>query len=382
MLQISSYARAIGMIALLGTLLAACGQVAPAAPATTNAPTAAPAATTAAPALTTATTAVPVEPTETSAALSGELIIYSGRAEPLIKPVIDLFQKQYPSVDVKLKAASNNELAAALLEERANPQADLFITTDMLTVASLGKDGVFEAYQSEGSERIPAEYRDPAHTWTPFTSRARVIMYNAELLKPEEVPTSVFELVDPKWKGQIAAANSANGSMQAQIAAIRKLKGEQAAEGWLKGLLANDVTFFGGHTDVRKAVGAGEFKLGLVNHYYYHLQRAEPTNNNVGVIYPDQGEGQMGVVVNSTAGGIVKGGPNPENARAFMSFLLTRDAQQLFAELNYEYPLIEGSQPTAGVKPNGEFRLAGVAMRDLYDDLDETQALIQKVGMP
>ncbi|MDQ2998615.1 MAG: hypothetical protein M3R61_16385, partial [Chloroflexota bacterium] len=163
----SGHARVIGMIALFGTLLAACSQAAPAtAPTTANAPTAAPAAATAAPALTTAPapTAAPAAPTAASVALGGELVIYSGRAEPLIKPVIDLFQKQYPSVEVKLKAASNNELAAALLEERANPQADLFITTDMLTVASLGKDGVFEAYQPEGSERIPAEYRDPANT--------------------------------------------------------------------------------------------------------------------------------------------------------------------------------------------------------------------------
>jgi iron(III) transport system substrate-binding protein len=170
--------------------------------------------------------------------------------------------------------------------------------------------------------------------------------------------------------------------MQAHIAAIRKLQGDQAAEEWLRGLMANDVTFFGGHTDVRKAVGAGEFKIGLVNHYYYHLQRAEASDNNVGVVYPDQGEGQMGVIVNTTAGGVVKGGPNPAAGRAFLDFLLTREAQYQFAELNYEYPLLEGVAPAEGVKPLNEFRVAEVSMRDLYDELDQTQALIQKVGLP
>ena len=367
-------------LVLLAALLAACGQATSTAP--TAAPTAAPAAPTAAP------TAAPAEPTAvpaaapTAEALSGELVIYSGRSEPLIQPVIEQFKRQYPDINIRLKAGSNNELAAALLEERANPQADLFITTDMLTVANLGKEGIFEPYQPQGADKIPAAFRDPDGMWTSFTARARVIMYHADLVKPEEAPTSVFDLTDPKWKGKVAAAGSTNGSMQAHIAALLELQGAEATERWLRGLVANDTTFFGGHTEVRKAVGAGEFALGLVNHYYYHLQRAEPTDNNVGVVYPDQGPDQMGTVVNTTAGGIVKGGPNQAAAKAFMDFLLTPEAQQLFAELNYEYPLLEGVALAEGVKPLSEFRIAEVPMRDLYDRLDEAQALIQEVGIP
>lgn len=373
---------------LLVALLAACGQTA-----TTTNPTAAvesPTDAVASPTVTSETVQPsPEAPTVTvesatpaASTLSGDLVIYSGRSEPLIQPVIDLFTKQHPTVNVKLKAGQNNQLAAALLEESANPQADLFITTDILTIANLGKQGVFEAYQPVGVEQIPAEYRAPDNTWTSITARARVIMYNTSLVKPEEAPTSVFDLADPKWKGKIAAAGSTNGSMQAHIAAVRKLQGEQAAEEWLKGLLANEVKFFSGHTDVRKAVGAGEFLIGLVNHYYYHLQRAEATGNEVAVLYPDQGDGQMGVVVNTTAAGIVKGGPNPSVARAFLDFLLTREVQYLFAELNYEYPLLMGVTPAKDVKPWGEFRIAQVSMRDLYDELEATQALIQKVALP
>jgi iron(III) transport system substrate-binding protein len=384
----------LAALALVGCLaLAACGQTAPG---TSNVPnettnsTSVSTAVTAAPAeATTATdsSAVTAEAgatTEANAAstASGDLVIYSGRSEALIRPVIDLFQKQNPQIQVKLKAGSNNEMAAALLEETANPQADLFIATDMLIVANLGSQGVFEVYQPAGADTISTEYRDPENTWTSFTGRARVIMYNADLVTPEEVPTSVFELTDPKWKGQIAAAGSTNGSMQAHIAAISELQGEAKAEEWLQGLLANEVKFFGGHTDVRKAVGAGEFKLGLVNHYYYHLQKAEPSDNNVGVVYPDQGEGQMGVVVNTTAGGVVKGGPNPAAAKAFVDFLLTPEAQHLFAELNYEYPLTAGVELTEGVTPLDGLKLAEVSMRSIYEDLEATQALIQKVNLP
>jgi iron(III) transport system substrate-binding protein len=89
-----------------------------------------------------------------------------------------------------------------------------------------------------------------------------------------------------------------------QIVAMRQLLGEAATQEWLEGLLANEVTFFGGHTDVRKAVGAGEFKLGLVNHYYYYLQQAE--GSPVGIIFPDQGDGQIGLITNATAAAVIR----------------------------------------------------------------------------
>jgi iron(III) transport system substrate-binding protein len=197
---------------------------------------------------------------------------------------------------------------------------------------------------------------------------------------PEDLPGSIFDLTDPKWKGKIAAAGSTNGSMQAQIAAMRQLSGEEETEAWLQGLLDNDVTFFGGHTDVRKAVGAGEFSLGLVNHYYYHLQQAE--GSKVGVIYPDQGEGQLGLITNATAAAVVKGGPNPSAAQAFIDFLVSTDGQKLFAELNYEYPILPGVALRDGVQPLDNFRLADVNVAEAALEADATFELIEKLGLP
>lgn len=369
---------AVGASILAATLLAGCGAPAASTPATTTSATAA--ATAAAPAET--ATAQPAATTAAQSNVNGDLVVYSGRSEALIKPVIALFAAQYPAVNVQLKAGQNNELAAALIEEKANPQADVFITTDMLTAANLAAENVLAPYAAKGSDAIADEYRDPENRWTAFTARARVIMYNAELVPAAELPSTMADLADPKWKGQIAAAASSNGSMQAQIAAMRALAGEEATRTWLEGLIANDVTFLNGHTDVRKAVGAGEFKLGLVNHYYYHLQKAEATDNKVGVVYADQGDGATGTIVNTTAGGVVAGGPNSAAAQAFIDFLLTPQAQQVFAAANYEYPLIAGVPLAEGVKPLGEFRIADVAMRDLAATIPETQQLIQDVQLP
>lgn len=321
-------------------------------------------------------TEAPAEP----AGVSGDLVIYSGRAEPLIQPVIDAFQAKYPNVQVLLKAGSNSELANALIEEQANSQADVFITTELFTIQSLSGQGIFQSYIPVGANQLPAEFLGTDNLWTGLTRRARVIMYNKDLLSEAELPTSIFDLTDPKWKGQVAAAGSTNGSMQAQVAAMRQLLGEEETEAWLNGLIVNEVTFFGGHTDVRKAVGAGEFKLGLVNHYYFHLQQVE--GSNVGVIYPDQGDGQIGLITNATAAAVVNGAPHRAAAQAFLDFLVSAEGQKLFAEQNYEYPLLPGVALQTEVRPLDGFRLAAVDVVKAALEFEATFDLIEKVSLP
>ncbi len=316
----------------------------------------------------------------TSAEISGRLVIYSGRSEPLIQPVIDAYKARYPNVEILLKAGNNSEIANALIEEQANPQADVFITTELFTVQSLAAQGIFQPYRSAGADQLPAEFIGPENHWIGLTRRARVIMYNTDLVSLDEVPTSIFDLTDPKWMGQVAAAGSTNGSMQAQIAAMRQLIGEQATDQWLRDLIANEVTFFGGHTDVRKAVGAGEFKLGLVNHYYFYLQQAE--GSPVGIVFPDQEADQIGLITNATAAAMVKGAPNTATAQAFLDFLVSSEGQELFAKLNYEYPLLPGITLREGVQPIDGFRLAEVDVAKAALEFHATFDLMEKVGLP
>lgn len=312
--------------------------------------------------------------------VEGDLVIYSGRSEQLIQPVLDAFQAKYPDVNILLKSGKNSELANALLEEQANPQADVFVTTELLTVQNLYMQGILQSYRPAAADQLPAEFVGPEDSWMGITRRTRIIMYNSSLVALEEVPTSIFDLTDPKWKGQIAAAGSTNGSMQAQIAAMSQLIGEVDTQEWLVGLIENDVTFFGGHTDVRKAVGAGEFKIGLVNHYYYYLQQAE--GSPVGIVFPDQGDGQIGLFSNATSAAIIKGAKNLPAARALIDFLLSSEGQKLFAELNYEYPLIPGAALPPGVQSLSDLRLADVNVAEAALNLDATFNLIETVGLP
>ncbi len=311
---------------------------------------------------------------------SGELIVYTSRAESLFKPVVEAFNQAHPDIKVTVLTGSNGELAAKLLEERANPQADVLINSDILTMQSLSEQGVFTSNDSPAVAAEPEVYRADDGSWVALTLRPRVIMYNTDLVAPEEVPTTMMGLTDPQWKGQVGSADSRNGAMVAQLVAMRHLLGEETMDAFVRGLVANDTQWFGGHTDVRKAVGAGELKLGLVNHYYYHLSKAEGAP--VGVVYPDQGEGEMGLVVNSTSAAIVQGAKHPELAQRFIDFMLSPEGQKVYADQNFEYPVAPGVETAAGVPPLSDFKLADVTLKMLWDELTPTQQAAQAAGLP
>jgi len=308
------------------------------------------------------------------------LVVYSARSESLFKPVLDAFNQAHPEIKVTVLTGSNGELAAKLLEEQANPQADLLVNSDILTMESLAAQGLFVPNDSAAVAAVPETYRAEDGSWVALTLRSRVLMYNTDRVQAEQLPDSVLDLVDPQWKGQVGVADSRNGATIAHLVAMRHLQGEEVMADFVRGLLANEVQWFGGHTDVRKAVGSGELALGLVNHYYYHLSLAEGAP--VGVIYPDQRDGGIGLVVNSTNVGIVRGARHPEPARQLVEFMLSPAGQKLYADLNFEYPVVEGVAPAAGVPPLSEFKLADVSLKTMWDELEAAQQAAQAAGLP
>ncbi|HWQ11202.1 MAG TPA: extracellular solute-binding protein [Roseiflexaceae bacterium] len=366
--------RSLATLLALALLLAACG--APAGPGSAGAPTAAPAEPTAAPA---EPTAAPVSG-QASSSPSGELVVYTSRSEALFKPVIEAFNTAYPDVKVTMLTGSNGELAAKLLEERSSPKADVLVNSDQLTMLSLASEGLFAPNDSPAVVSLPEDYRAEDGSWVALTLRPRVIMYNTELVTPEELPARMMDLTDPKWKGQIGAADSRNGAMLAQLVVMRQELGDEQMRAFVQGLVANETEWFSSHTDVRKAVGAGELKLGLVNHYYYHLSKAEGAP--VGIVYPDQGDGEMGLVVNSTNAGILKGAPHPELARLFVDFMLAPEGQKVYAEKNFEYPIVPGVPLAEGVPPLSEFKIRHASLKSIWDELDPTKEIAQEAGLP
>jgi iron(III) transport system substrate-binding protein len=309
---------------------------------------------------------------------SGELVIYSGRSEPLIVPVIQLFQRQ-TGIKVTLQSGTATALANLVLQEQPSPRADLFIANDAGTLEFLKLKDALQTYISEQVKQIPEQFRARDGSWLGVSGRSRVIMYNTKLLRPEELPQSVFALTDPQWKDKIAMATTRNESVIAWVTALRLVKGDAFTKDYLLKLKANGIVTLNGHTDVRKAVGRGEFSLGLVNHYYYHLELRD--GSPVGVIYPDQGPTDIGVLVNAAGAAIVKNAKHLREAQRFLDFLAAPDAQKLFAELNFEYPLLPGVPTAPGVRSLETLKLMPVRLDELGKELEKTLKLLDEVGL-
>lgn len=309
---------------------------------------------------------------------SGELVIYSGRSEPLIVPVIQFFQQQ-TGIKVTLQSGSATALANLVLQEQPTPRADIFIANDAGTLEFLKLKNALQPYISEQIKKIPEQFRARDGSWLGVSGRSRVIMYNTKLVKPQELPNSVFALTDPQWKGKIAMATTRNESVIAWVTALRLVKGDAFTKEYLLKLKANGIVTLNGHTDVRKAVGRGEFSLGLVNHYYYHVELRD--GSPVGVIYPDQGPNDIGVLVNAAGAAMVRNAKHQREAQRFLDFLASPEAQKLFAELNFEYPLLPGVPTVPGVRPLETLKLMPVRLDELGQELEKTLKLLDEVGL-
>lgn len=337
-------------------VLAACG----------SAPTAQPTATTGATA-TRAAAGSTGSPTA-RAKTGGKLVIYSARKEELMKPLVAAFQQQ-TGIEVTLKSGSPGELALLIEQEKASPRGDVFFTTDAAGAEGLRQKGLFDLYQSPNAAKVPAEFKAPDGAWTGVIGRSRNIVYNTNLVKPEELPKSVFELTDSKWQNKIAMASIREGGVRLWLASLIVEKGEEFTVNYIKQLQANGLKVLANHTEVTKAVARGEVALGLVNHYYYVIEQRN--GSPLGLIYPDQGPNDIGTLVTPLTVSIIKGAKNADAAKQFVDFTLSAEGQAPLTTQENEFPLVPGvglgSAQAPGVKAIDQIKRPTVDFTKLAD---------------
>lgn len=306
-----------------------------------------------------------------ASASASELVIYSGRKESAIKPVIELFERE-TGIKVALKVGKTSGLANEILQERQRPRADIFIATEAGICEILVREGLLEPYVSPGARAIPAEHKSSRGLWTGISGRARVIIYNTDLVKGGDIPNSILDLTDAKWKGKIAIAGTRERTTLSWLSALVQVMSEAKAKTYIDKLLENGLKVLPDNSDVWRGVGSGEFTVGLTNSPNYHL--ALEANLPVGVIYPDQGPRGMGVLVNPNAVAIVKGSNNLNQAKRFVDFLLSKPAQELLVKHAFEIPLLPGIDP-GPVKPLSGFKALQIKQERLADLEDRTITL-------
>src|SRR6266704_6516622 len=254
------------------------------------------------------------------------LVIYSGRKEKAIKPVVDAFTKQ-TGVLVDLKVGKTSGLANEIRMEKARPRGDHYISTESGIMEILSKEGLLEPYQSAATKAVPEDFRSATGTWTGISGRARITLYNANLVPEKAAPRSIFELTNPRWKGKLAIAGTRERTTLAWATALVALKGETFARDYLRGLHANDLKILTDNTEVWQGVGRGECAIGLTNSPNYYLARHADLPG--GVVYADQGPSGLGTPISPNAAGIIKGAAHRDAARKFIDFVLAPDGQRI-----------------------------------------------------
>ena len=306
----------------------------------------------------------------------GSLVVYSGRAESLVAPIIQQFSEA-SGVKVEVRYGNTAEIAATLLEEGENTPADVFWAQDPGGMGAVAEASMLNPLPQELLDKVPANFRSPEGVWVGISGRARVVVYNTDAFAPEDLPADIWDFTDPMWQGKIGWAPT-NGSFQVMVTGMRQSWGEDKTRQWLEGILANQPIAYENNTAVVAAVGAGEIEVGFVNHYYLYrfLQEEGEGFKARNYFQPGQGPGSLVMVAGA---GVLKHSDNQENALKFLQFLLSTVSQQYFATQTWEYPLIEGVVTPNGLTPLAD--LHGIEM-DLADlaDLQGTVTLLTEVG--
>ena len=308
----------------------------------------------------------------------GKLTIYSGREEELVGPLIEKFE-QASGIDAEVRYGDSAELAATIAEEGDNSPADVFFAQDPGSLGSLEGEELLAELPDDVLDRVPERFRDPDGRWVGTSGRVRVLAYNTEALDEDEVPDSVLDLTDPRWKGKVGFPPT-NASFQAFVTAMRLSMGDERTKKWLEGFAANDPKTYEKNTPVVEAVAAGEIELGLVNHYYLYLVKEEHPDAEVANHFLNGDD--PGALISVAGAAIIDGTDDEEQAREFVEYLLSEEGQRFYAEEaeEAEYPLIEGVERKEGLPALESLEGPDVDLDAFGAELEETLEMLREVG--
>ncbi len=314
-------------------------------------------------------------------AASGSLVIYSGRSESLVGPIIEEF-RQTTGIDVSVRYGSTGEMAALLLEEGEASPADVFYAQDPGGLGAVQAASLLTTLPEETLNLVNPRFISDEDQWVGISGRARVAVYNTQAISDPttQLPADIFDFTQPEWKGRLGWAPT-NGSFQAMVTAMRTLWGEEKTAEWLEGIQANEPIVYEGNTQAVAGVAAGEVDVAFVNHYYLYRFLAEQGEEFTARNYFLPGGGPGSLVMVSGAG-ILANAPNQENALRFINFLLSPAAQQYFALQTHEYPVVEGIITNPLLTPLDEITaMAPTIDVSDYADLAGTVELLTQVGV-
>jgi iron(III) transport system substrate-binding protein len=306
------------------------------------------------------------------------ITLYNGQHEQTTARLVSAFEKQ-TGIKVKVRSGDEAELGNQIIQEGASSPADVFYTENTPVLEALRERGLLARVASSTLASVPSRYNSAQGDWLGVSGRVSVLVYNTSQLAPSQLPGSILELSQPKFKGKLGFAPSET-DFQPLITSIIKRDGRPAAESWLKGLKANGKIYPDNETVVAQ-VNNGESALGPINHYYWYRLRAEVGQDSVHSNLHYYAPYDPGNLLNVSGAAVLKSSSHQAAAQRFLAFLVSESGQQALAHSHsYEYPLRPGVSPAPGVRPLDEIKPISLTPAELGDGT-EALMLEQKLGL-
>ncbi len=308
---------------------------------------------------------------------SKEVVVYTSVDQIFSEPILKGFEKE---TGIKVKAVYDTEETKStgvlnrIIAEKKNPQCDLFWSGDPLRTIVLKRKGITFPYKSPSALDIADVYKDVENHWTGFSARARVLIYNKDLLPHANVPKSIFDLTNEKYKRKVAIANPLFGTTTFHIAALFTAIGDERAKQFLTDLKNNNVVIATSNGDVKKRVISGEVSCGLTD--TDDANEAIKEGANVGVVFLDQ-QGIGSLIIPNTVN-LIKNSPRSENGKRLMDYLLRKETEAKLAKSCVQIPLHKGVETPKDVPSLDNIIPMQIDYDKTAQKLSEVQTFVKK----
>jgi iron(III) transport system substrate-binding protein len=315
--------------------------------------------------------------TPSTAASDVTLTLYSGQHEDLAKALAEAFEK-VTGVKVEVRAGSDADLANQIIEEGDRSKADLFMSEEPGQAAALDAKGLFSPVDPSTLALTDSRLNPKSGNWLAYAARSRVIFYNPNLIAEGDLPQSIMDLTDPKWKGKFAYAPS--GAFVSTVTYLINTIGEEKTLDWLKGIKANGENLQKNGA-VRDAVEAGQIPFGLSNHYYWYIlaeSKGGPDKMTSKVHFMSNDAGSL---LLASGAAVLKSSKHQAEAQQFLAWLAQPDGgQKVIATTTPQYPASPDVKSTMGLKPLSDLQPPDVD-QGTFGDVSKAKELITEAGI-
>lgn len=306
------------------------------------------------------------------------LTLYNGQHEQTTALLVAAFERQ-TGIKVEVRSGDEATLGNQILQEGASSPADVFYAENTPVLEALREHGLLAPVAPSTLAAVPNRYDSAQGAWVGVSARVSALVYNTSQIAPSQLPSSILELAQPRWRGKVGFAPSET-DFQPLISSIVKLDGTATAERWLKGLQANGRNYPDNET-VAAQVNNGESDVGPINHYYWYRLRAEVGQSGMRSALHYYAAGDPGDLVDVSGAAVLESSSHRTAAQKLLAFLVSGSGQETIARSHsYEYPLRPGVSAALGLRPFAQLRPAPLTPAELGDG-SQALALEQKLGL-